>query len=354
MAIERYIVSKDPEHYESFPDIAQLNSGELLCVFNELKSHGDRSYSRVAMVRSQDKGKTWSEKEWLVDATHSEDASSHWDCPRVSVLEDGRVAMLCGYFKDKEHLPVAYLWIGDEEGKNFEVINDTLFAGIVPDKLFVTSSGRWIVTCHYGDLDGFTNLQQRMWYSDDEGKTWEGPIIIGKDERYNLCEGSIIELEPGTLACLMRENSALNFECPVALSHDNGETWGEIHFIPLSGCHRPVAGHLSTGEILVTYRYRQGSQFGWLGHWTQNTFLAITDKETILSEGDRKKQKARIMPLNYDTSYESDLGYTGWVELENEEIYIVDYMRGEEPKCYIHAVSLTRDDIGGERLGSDR
>lgn len=352
MAIQRYIVSKDPEHYEAFPDIAKLQNGELFCTFNELASHGDRSFSRIAMVRSQDNGKTWSEKEWLIEPHYSEDASSHWDCPRVSVLEDGRVVMLCSFIRGGGQLPVVYVWIGDEEGKNFEVISDSIFEGIVPDKMFVTSSGRWIVTCHFGNIDGHANLQQRLWYSDDEGSTWEGPVVVGKDERYNLCEGSLIELEPGTLACLMRENSSLNYECPVALSRDNGQTWGEIFFIPLAGCHRPVAGHLSTGEILITYRFRQGAQSGWLGHWTQNTFLAVTDKETILSEGDRTKQKVRIMPINYDPSPESDLGYTGWVELEDEEIYIVDYIRGEEPKCYIHAVSLTRDDIGGVRLNS--
>lgn len=56
------------------------------------------------------------------------------------------------------------------------------------------------------------------------------------------------------------------------------------------------------------------------------------------------------MPLNYDRSPESDLGYTGWHQFEDGEIYIVDYIKNEEEKAYIIGCSLNRDTIGGKIL----
>lgn len=346
MAIERFVVSNDTSVYEAWPDVALTEGGALFCVFCECTSHGDRSYSRVMYTKSLDRGRTWSPKQPLSEPTHS-DGSICWDCARVTRLKDGRLAVVCAYIDRKSEAGAEiYLWMGDAEGEHFSEPRNLHLQGIVPDKVLELASGRWIVACHGGGYDGFKNLQQRLYYSDDKGETWTGPIVVARDERYNLCEASILEVEPGKLVCFMRENSSMGYECFCCLSEDSGETWGPLYLIPLDGCHRPVAGFLDTGEIMITYRYRPGAQKGWLGKWTQNTFLAVTNKETVCT-GDRKEQEVRIMPLHYDTSSEADLGYTGWVQFGDGEIYIVDYIRGDQPKCHIIGSSLRREDIGG-------
>ncbi len=346
MSIERFVVSADPVIYHAWPDIALTRSERMLCVFCECTHHGDRSYSRVVMVESDDRGRTWSKKRPISEAIDG-DGTVFWDCPRITRLKDGRVAIICtrvyGHMEAKGE---NFLWMGDAEGRCFDGPLNLGIEGIVPDRLLETASGRWIIACHTGNVDGLKNLQQRLYYSDDQGGKWCGPVTVGRDERYNLCEASIIETSPGTLVCLMRENSRMGIECTVARSDDNGETWGKLYTIPLDGCHRPVAGFLDTGEVMVTYRYRPGTQRGWLGSWTQNTFLCITDARTLLAR-DRADQAVRIMPLHYDRSAESDLGYTGWVQFSDGEIYIVDYIRDDAPKCKIIASALRREDIGG-------
>jgi sialidase-1 len=81
---------------------------------------------------------------------------------------------------------------------------------------------------------------------------------------------------------------------------------------------------LQDGRILITYRFMQGGK-GWLGAWTQNFFSAITDRESALAP-DRSGAWARIMPLDFDRSPKSDLGYSGWVQFPDGEIYVVNYI----------------------------
>lgn len=346
MSIERYVVSNDRSVYESWPDLVLTKGGKLICSFCECTHHGDRSYSRIVYVESKDKGVTWSSKRALTEPINS-DGSLYWDCPRLTRLKDDSLVVLCDKISAIDQTKgEIFMWKGDCEGASFSEPIKTGISGIVPDKLLETSSGRWIITAHLGKIDGFPKLVQRLWYSDDKGESFVGPVIVAKDEKLNLCEGSILEVEKGILVCFMRENSSEGYECYAAKSEDNGESFGELYTIPLACCHRPVSGFLDTGEIMITYRYKQGAKKGWLGAWTQNTFLAVTDKETVLT-GDKTKQQVRIMPLNYDTSRESDLGYTGWVQFDDNTIYIVDYIKNQEEKAYIIGCSLTRADIGG-------
>lgn len=346
MAIEHFVVSNDLSVYEAWPDLVRTKGDALICFFCECTHHGDRSYSRIVYAKSADRGRTWSGKRALSEAIHS-DGSRYWDCPRVMRLRDGRLAVVCDqiYTSDQTHGEI-YMWLGDAEGEQFTGPVNLHLQGIVPDQLKELVSGRWVIACHLGSVDGFSKLQQRLYYSDDQGGHWNGPVVVAKDEKYNLCEASVLEAAPGTLVCLMRENSSMGYECMASKSVDGGETWGSLYTVPLGCCHRPVAGFLNTGEVMITYRYRQGAQKGWLGKWTQNTFLAVTDTQTICS-GERAEQQVRIMPLHYDRSSQADLGYTGWVQFEDGEIYVVDYIRDDQPKCHIIGTSLSRQDIGG-------
>ena len=60
-----------------------------------------------------------------------------------------------------------------------------------------------------------------------------------------------------------------------------------------------------------------------MGSWTQNFFSALTDRESAVSRT-RDKAWTRIMPLDFDRSPKSDLGYSGWVQFTDGEIYVKD------------------------------
>jgi sialidase-1 len=349
--IQTFTISRDDAIYEAFPDVALTASGRLVCVFAEMTHHGDRSYTRVMLADSTDRGRTWTVKRPLSEPLHKREATDpSWNCPRIVALGAGRLVALC----DRRGRTV--LWFSEDEGQTWTSPCDTPVEGIVPDRLVELRhgprTGRWLLAAHQRQRDETPERwQQRAWYSDDRGATWRGPVTIAESSELMLCEGSIVELPGGELVCFMRENSGVGIDCHKCISTDGGESWeGPIPF-PLPACHRPVAGMLASGRLLITHRYMHGGK-GWVGHWTQNTFAAFTDVESALART-RGDAWARIVPLDFDRSVQSDTGYTGWVQLDDGELYIVNYVLDDAPKAQIRGYTLRETDVFLDHPGLD-
>lgn len=323
MNIEKFSISNDPALYEAWPDVALTKSGKLVCVFTECTHHSDRSYTRIMLTESTDDGRTWTTKTPLTEGTKGLPYS--YNCARISALNDGNLAVIVDRVPatgEKDNAKaVNVMYFSADEGKTWSDAVETPLRGIVPDKLRELDTGRWIVSAQY-TVKG--HLTQFCRYSDDRGKTWSDEILMAFDKRYQLCEVSILPLGGGKLVAFMRENSGLGRDCQKTISYDNGETWGPLVDFPLPGCHRPVAEKLRDGRIFITYRFMQGGK-GWLGAWTQNFFAALTDEASTLSVR-RSDAWTRIIPIDYDRSPNSDLGYSGWVELADGSVYIVNYI----------------------------
>jgi sialidase-1 len=292
------------------------------------------------LTESTDRGRSWTPKRPLTAGTENEDF--FWNCPRISCLKDGRIAVLvdkvpCGGEKNGRN----FLFFSEDEGKTWTPEIETPAKGIVPDKLLELENGRWIIGVQEKE-EGFGYLVQRLWFSDDKGKNWSGPVIVGRKKGYNLCEVSIIPVGDNLVA-FMRENSGTGLPCQKAVSNDNGESWGEVVDFPLPGCHRPVAGLLNDGQIMITHRYMQGGK-GWIGWWCQNFFAALTDDESALAT-DYSEAHTRILPIDFDRSPVSDLGYSGWVQFDDGEIYIANYIVDDAPKAQIRGYSLSLKDF---------
>ena len=341
MALQKFIVSRDDSIYHAWPDVVLCSSGKMICTFTECVSHADRNKSRIVMVESYDRGRTWSEKRPLTEVTTAED---YYNNARISLLPDGRLAIICDreYGKEKPETKLeVYVWFSSDEGKTWSEPILTPAVGIVPDKYRVLKSGRHIISCH--TFGGGGMLEQYLWYSDDGGKTWSDRVTVAADPALKLCEGSILETPSGALVCYLRENSGRGYDCMKVMSYDGGETWSEIHNVPVPACHRPVVGYLKSGKVLMTHRFMQGGK-GWLGSWTQNVFAAFLDPDQVLCER-RYEQSARIVPLDYDRSPVSDLGYTGWVQFDDGEIYVVNYIVDDAPKAHIRGYSFYEEDF---------
>ena len=148
-----------------------------------------------------------------------------------------------------------------------------------------------------------------------------------------FCKG-FVELVDGPrnkLVAFLRENSLKGYPILKCLSADGGKTWSEIFKTSMDSGHRPVAGFLADGRVLVTYRY--------IPSGTQNLFAAFMSRETIEATG-RREQRVRIMPLDYDRNPSPDIGYTGWVQFEDGEIYIVNYIKDDADKAFIRGYSF--------------
>ncbi|MFP6590689.1 MAG: sialidase family protein [Candidatus Latescibacterota bacterium] len=90
--MERFVISRDDDIYEAFPDVAMTSSGRLVCVFAECTHHRDRSYTRAMVTTSDDRGRTWSPKRGLSEPLHGDPKQDPWlNCPRVSYPGDGRL-----------------------------------------------------------------------------------------------------------------------------------------------------------------------------------------------------------------------------------------------------------------------
>jgi len=343
--IIKHVVSRDDSIYEAWPDVTLTQAGKLVCVFSECTHHGDRSYTRIMLTESADRGRSWSTKKPLTEGTEGLDY--YYNCARISTLKDGRIVVLVdklfggeGERKVQDHYNVLYF--SDDDGASWSEQIMTPAMGIVPDKLQELKSGRWLLACQ-DKIPDFDYLVQRLWYSDDQGKSWEGPVIVGRQEGLNLCEVSILEVEDNILVAFMRENSFRGDDCYKTISYDGGENWTECIKFPLPACHRPVSGFLNDGHILITHRYMHGGK-GWVGTWTQNFFAGLTDKESALALR-RNDAWTRILPIDFDRSPKSDLGYSGWVQFDDGEIYIVNYIMDDAEKAHIRGYSLTMEDF---------
>ena len=322
--ISKFTISRDDSIYEAWPDVAIAPDGRLVCVFSECTHHGNRDYTRIVTVESTNRGRSWSAKKPITEGTRELDY--YYNCARISCLHDGRLCIIVDRIpssgeEKSSQLSENLLYFSSDNGDTWSEPHITALNGIVPDKLLELENGRWIISAHY-DEDGY--LTQFMHYSDDLGETWSPRITVGKKEGLHLCEVSILPVGNDTLVAFMRENSGLGYDCMKTISYDNGETWGEVINFPIPGCHRPVAGILQDGRIMITCRFIQGGK-GWLGSWTQNFIAALSDKESALAT-ERGESWVRIMPVDYDRSPKSDLGYSGWVQFPDGELYVVNYI----------------------------
>lgn len=342
--IQKFTVSRDDSIYEAFPDLTLTADGRLLCVFEECTHHGDRSWTRLALTESSDRGRTWSPKRGLTEPTNGK---PYWNCARICTLRDGRVAAIADYIGTDERtkdlsLLKNFLFLSHDHGRTWDQPVLLPMQGIMPDKLIELSDGRWLIACHHKN-PGTECLMVRLWHSADQGQTWAGPVTLADQAGLNLCEVSILPVDHQVLVALLRENSGQGWDGYKVISEDGGLTWTQPIAIPIPACHRPTAGWLANGQALVTCRLMQGGN-GWVGWWTQNTLAVLTDKESLLAKT-RNEAHTRILPLDFDRSPESDTGYTGWVQFDDGEIYVVNYILDDAPKAQIRGYSLRMDDF---------
>ena len=341
MSIQTFIVSRDDRVYEAFPDVTlTADKTKMIAVYLTCNSHLERGHTRIMMTESVDRGRSWSPPHPFTELTETEGLT--YNCPRISTLPDGRLAVICDKWV-AEGVTAVYVWFSADNGTTWSAPKKTPATGIVPDCYRVLSCGRHIISTHE-ENQNTKHLEQSLWYSDDGGLTWSEKVTIASDERYHLCEGNILELSDETLVCFLRENSMLGIDCLKAFSYDGGAHWQGLVHTAIPACHRPVAGFLKNGNILMTYRFLQGGGRGF-GHNTQNFMCAYFDEESAACQT-REAFRCAILPLDHDRNpIITDLGYSGWVEFEDGELYAVNYIIDDAPKAHIRGYSFRKEDI---------
>ncbi len=345
MALEKIVIANTPGVYECFPCLTKTLSGKLITVYRESDSHSAQRYSHLVWRVSLDEGRHWSERHVLIESYQDAQGVLHkWNCPRIGQLADGRLWILCdgypvppGEQRTKEAR--VYMWWSDDEGETWTGPQQTEIFGIVPDKLFVTEAGTWLIATHIHETrHGF--IVQFVFRSEDEGRTWK-PVVLCDQEGLNPCEGSIIQLpEDGLLVCYMRENSQRGWPAPKCFSTDDGRSWQGPYQTELIGCHRPVAGLLPSGNILVTYRHTVRGKIG-----SAKNFFAFLESPESARQTDPSWQGGIILPLDHDRWNPPDQGYSGWTCLSDGRIFAVNYIRDESPMAQIRGYFFSEQDF---------
>ncbi len=346
------IITRDDSVWQGHPDVAWFND-ELFVVYRESDHHMARDYTRICFTRK-------TQKQRFSKPAIIAESSKRFNCPRLSVVGD-TLWLICdevvvgekGTFlklENDESKTKIFLW-KTKDGDKWEGPIETNITGIVPDRICPTDDGFLIAThtkVYFGtksknkevgniQTENLGYLAQNIWYTTDLEGEWTKHPLCHKDG-YNFCEASVCRLQNNTYLAIIRENSALGLPAFACYSKD-GITWSNPIATRMFGCHRPVTGQLKSGNLLTTYREASGSFLP--GLWAKNTFACLTKKGSIQED----MVQSVILPLDHDNSMRSDSGYTGWVQLSDESIFIVNYITQSAPRPYIKWYSIYESDF---------
>ena len=357
--MEKFTISRDDTVYEAFADVVKTTSGVLVCTYRESNAHylqcGDNfsGFARIAIRRSLDGGLHWGPRQ-VVCGTEDLYEGPGYNCSRLLACRDGSVILIVDRFP-----PLARgAYVYDEaqvcrEG-NFRCIiyrsNDDGATWTGPEETDVLGGVPSIKELRNGNLLVGTTLFeagrefQAVWRSEDGGKTWTGPVAIEHDDGYGYSEGDFVELDDGTIVIYLREDKE-GFTGWRSYSRDGGVSWQRPVRCRMLACRgRPSAGLLSSGEVFITYRVG-------LPKVSVNRSLAMfVETQQWASHGDDlaevypSEDMQRFQMLDSDRNLVSDTGYSGWVELDNGDVLVVNYINDDAPRAFIRGYIVSRRD----------
>lgn len=387
----RSIVSRDDTLYECFPDLAQTPDRTLVCLYRECMFHAPYPFSRIVCRRSLDGGRTWLAKQiieecvateadvdanraWLCDdalrgyaesrarVTAAWQIGSSFNCPRLLCLSDGSLLMVADLYSGGEHPWRLLLYRSTDSGLTWTGPEDPGIANVLVPSLTELRDGRLLLgasTLEY-DAAGQANEVQLVFFSEDKGRSWGAPLAIPHEPGQDFSEGSFVELDEGAIVGFLRDDKlGRGYK---TLSTDGGQTWRGPWPTPLIGLEgRPKAGLLRSGEVCLTYRLDLPNEMLALHLMTQeaaryeggNPMIErqpMPEDKPGLRDGNPPRYMTHYYPgrtvvLDMDRSVHRDGGYSGWVELDSGDVYVVDYINDDAPLAHIRSYLVRRDDI---------
>ena len=174
-------------------------------------------------------------------------------------------------------------------------------------------------------------------------------------------EGCFVELDEGTIIGILRADSL--GQGYKVLSRDRGRSWSgpfATQMIGMEGRPQGGAAVLRRGVLHLPHRPAQRdagvapddpSRRRW---WrtckpTVPRLPLPEDRPGVHDPSQpwymREHYPGRTVILDQDRSVHRDCGYSGWVELPNGDLYVVDYCHDDAPRAHIRSYRVTREDI---------
>lgn len=269
VAHKAFDVWRSAGRFTKNPDLVELASGEYLLVYADTDSHWSQVNQILTILASSDKGRTWSRRA-EVAATNMGAGDHRLVTPRLSLLQDGRLAVLCDRddhsFFHEDQPSGNGLWWSEDDGHSWSPEVRCGIMGFEPDRMLELNDGSLAVGSHimFGETQ---ELGEILTVSTDGGTSWAKRATIAHDGHYRYCEGAIVLLDEGKeLACILRENHHAGTPSFVSFSQDQGHSWSEPQMCPFS-LDRPYGKQLADGRTFVTGRHVNGplGTYGWCG-----------------------------------------------------------------------------------------
>jgi sialidase-1 len=247
-----------------FPVAIHLKNGDVLAVIRGGAPHiGVKG--RLDLVRSTDKGKTWSAP-WTAIDEDLDDRN-----PALGQLKDGTLVLAYviagGYdetglrFKANRKDRIfdgVYLIFSKDNGRTWtRPVRDPaihkFYAGsgyVSPyGKIVQLGDGSVLMAVYFEFFDDRHN-QSYLFRSGDGGKTWKDPVLLG--EHYN--ETGIALLRDGRVLAAMRSEKGASLA--LTESSDQGRTWTKPVQVTKDSEHPADLIQLRDGRVLLTFGER--------------------------------------------------------------------------------------------------
>lgn len=234
------------------PSLITAANGDLIAAIDErVPSCGDLKWSKdinIVIKRSKDQGKTWLDKEIVIDYPYGQSAS---DPSLILDTTTSEIFMFFNYMDLDSEKDIYYLKVVSslDNGKTWsepqDITSQITNASWHSDFKFITS-GRGITTSSGKLLHTVVNLDKglHVFGSDDHGKVWyviETPIMPAD-------ESQIVELTNGSWMISSRVNGVgMRYK---HLSKDEGKTWVTTPDKSLNdpGCNASIIRYSSVKE----------------------------------------------------------------------------------------------------------
>ncbi|MCD6334600.1 MAG: exo-alpha-sialidase [Candidatus Latescibacteria bacterium] len=230
------------------PTLTQYSDGRLIMVWTAYDVHECNNDNVMLYAISENNGETWSEPEVYMAApganvSHAFQVQLRGTDKVVMVNREGfyvgaevdpvtkRVLKWANYARSANRIIVR---TSLDRGNTWNFGKELLYEQIVPnhqppfygapqDLLQLQSGTLLMPVCFLPpDHRDPQHYDAAFLRSGDEGETWERTHILTVPEERGAMEPTIVELEPDTLYCVLRNKSGYLYE---TRSHDGGRSW---------------------------------------------------------------------------------------------------------------------------------
>jgi hypothetical protein len=168
--------------------------------------------------------------------------------PRLSRLNDGRLVVLIdqddwGHFHEDQPSGILAYWSTDD-GATWSKPQLSGAKGFEPDRMLDLPDGSLGFGSHCSAASHRKKLTSSTSARTAGRRGLSGPRWA-HDGFNRVCEGAVVLLSGGELACVLRDSYGAGRPSYVTFSKDNGHTWSKLLTLPFS-FHRPYAKQLPT------------------------------------------------------------------------------------------------------------